>query len=128
MTLKDEKLQEYAELLKANGFEVWIPNRPGSRHFVYAREVESKAGDDKWCYGSVQQDSVVLQGYSHSMPIKPSREHGSSMWIPEVPDGWDCLTVEAAELIARPSNYNELVGRHHNHRRGQYEASGYTKL
>ncbi|ANA87033.1 hypothetical protein PBI_KATHERINEG_97 [Gordonia phage KatherineG] len=120
--LKDEKLQAYAEELKAAGFEVWIPTRPGSAFFLYSRHV-----DGQTCYGSVQQMTLRLEGYSHSMPIKPSREHGSSMFIEDVEDGWDCLTVEAAELIARPENYNPLVGRQKNHRR-ETDFRGYNKL
>lgn len=95
------ELQEYARRLSAAGFRVYVSNSPGfNRHFLYSQEVDGKA-----CFGSVQR--ADFGGYQHSMPIKPSRENGSSMFVEGVPDD---LEVETARRVAQPSNYNPLVG------------------
>lgn len=110
MAKLDEALTAYAALLTEAGFTVTVPTGDWN-FFRYSRIV-----DGVECSGTVHQCTYRLEGYSHSMPIRPSRENGSSMWIPEVEDGWDNLTVEAAELIARPYNSNDVVGSHANYR------------
>lgn len=59
------------------------------------------------------------------MNIKPSRQHGSSMWIqgttgdrwsrPNGMNDYDDLTVANACLYASPTGYNPLVGTQANH-------------
>lgn len=105
MAINDSALEEYATELRNAGFQVYEPKGKWNTFFVYSRMVE-----DKECFGVVQQESVVLMGYSHHMPIKPSRENGSGMFLETVKDGFDCLTVEAATKVASPTNSNRLVG------------------
>lgn len=105
MTIADEALDAYADTLMAAGFTVYEPTGPAARYFRYSRVV-----DGQECFGVVQQEALRLQGYSHSMPIKPSKENGSSMFVDGVEDGFDALTVEAAETVAQPRNHNPLVG------------------
>lgn len=112
------ELEAYAQRLEQAGFAIYEPTgRMPSRHFRYSRVV-----DGKECFGSI--DAGYYGGFSHIMPIKSSIEHGSSMWVDGVPDSrpesthhvaGDPLTVEAAEKVASPSNYNPLVGRQHNY-------------
>ncbi|AOE44701.1 hypothetical protein SEA_STROSAHL_98 [Gordonia phage Strosahl] len=108
MTIKDEKLREYAQLLHDNGFTVHVP-RSIAHYFKYSRVV-----DGNEYYGTVQRCTLRLEGYSHAMPIKPSRDFGSSMYVPDVEDGWDNLTVEAAEKVAQKFNHNKDVGNQQN--------------
>lgn len=106
MAIKDAALREYAALLAKNGFTIYEPKGVWN-HFMYSRMV-----DDREYFGNVQREQVG-SGYRHFMPIKPSKEHGSSMFVDDVPDE---LTIEAATAVASPSNYNKLVGRHANYR------------
>lgn len=121
----DTELREYATLLTKNGFRVYLPNDASYRHlafFLYSRTV-----DGKEFWGSVQSDRP-LGGYSHHMPLKPSKDFGSSMFVPEA-DELDPLTVEAAEVITREINRNPVIGTHAN--RGApdaYTLKGYTEL
>lgn len=109
MTISDPALLEYAERLHANGFNIYEPSRPG-KFFIYSRVV-----DGVECFGDVQRDDVGF-GYSHHMHIKPSVENGSSMFI-DYPDGKpvDDLSIEAAKQVAKPSNWNRIVGLQKNH-------------
>lgn len=100
--IQDSALREYAERLEKAGFTVYVPHNPTARYFRYSRLVNGKE-----CFGYVQRDWDRSTGYSHTMPIKPSIENGSSMWVDGVPDE---LSVEAARKVARPSNRNPLVG------------------
>jgi hypothetical protein len=119
------ELQRYAIRLQAAGFTIYHhkaerTNVHGSvipaRYFVYSREV-----DGVELFGTVQDGDFPLLSVEleHSMPIKPSREHGSSMFIEErgcddplpAPD-----TVEYAERVTQPTNWNHLVGMHRNYR------------
>lgn len=104
MTITDPALREYAELLHANGFNIYESTR-SAKYFVYSRMV-----DGVECFGDVQRDDVGF-GYSHYMPIKPSVENGSSMFV-DYPDGRPVndLTIEAAKQVAKPTNWNRLVG------------------
>lgn len=121
MTLKNEALREYATLLQANGFTIYEPKGTiGVRYFTYSRLV-----DGVECFGTVQQ--ADFGGYSHTMPIKPSHEHGSSMFVANVPDE---LTVQAARKVAQPTNWNDLVGTQQNYRDDRWldrHGGGYTK-
>lgn len=108
MAFTEPDLIDYARLLTENGFTIYEPNSR-SEYFLYSREV-----DGRECVGIVGQCTLRLSGYYHSMPIRPSREHGSAMFVPGIDDGYDHLTVEAAERVARPTNTNECVGTHEN--------------
>lgn len=105
MTIKDSALREYATLLASNGFAIYEPAGVWN-HFFYSRVV-----DGRELFGYVQRE-MVGSGYSHSMPIKPSREHGNQLAMPDV----DELTVENAEKVASPRNRNDWVGTHENYR------------
>lgn len=131
--IKDEGLRAYAELLHSNGFAVYEPKGRSGDYFTYSRVV-----DGRECFGTVSesQEPHLLRalgrtqdaGYEHRMPIEPSREHGSSMFVEiNTPLGFgvtrrtsvrviEGLTIEAAELVARPSNGNHLVGTQYNWR------------
>lgn len=95
--IKGTDLQAYAALLIDSGFTVHVPKPRLNVHgepipvswFVYER-----GGN----YGSVSAD---LSGYSHSMPIRPSREHGSALAMHDYT--WE-LRLEDAEATAQPSN------------------------
>lgn len=104
----DPALAEYADRLEAAGFTIYEPAsaRGTTRFFRYSRLVNGQE-----CFGYVQRDWTG-SGYSHSMPIRPSVQHGSSMFVHKVKGE---LTVEAARLVARPSNWNDLVGTHANY-------------
>jgi hypothetical protein len=117
MPIKDAVLREYAELLAKNGFTIYEPKGVWE-YFVYSRMV-----DGRECFGSVQRGGA-LEGYQHHMPIKPSKEHGSSMFVEDVPDE---LTIEAATAVASPRNYNKLVGSHENYRDDRFLESGYVR-
>lgn len=105
--IKDTALSEYADLLAANGFAIYEPRSSHGDYFKYSRVVDG----GRECFGYVQHE--YFGGYSHSMPIRPSRENGSSMYIDGVAGE---LTLEAARKVARPFNRNELVGRQENYR------------
>lgn len=110
MALINEALHEYAELLQSAGFDIYEPSA-GWNYFIYSRVV-----DGRECFGMVAEATVSLEGYSHTMPIAPNKTVGSSMWVPGVPDGYDCLTVDAAKTVASRSNSNPVVGTHSNYR------------
>src|SRR4051812_5548804 len=85
LMITDDALREYADRLEANGFTVYEP-KGSKRYFLYSRMV-----DGQECFGYVQSDWYVgpggPSGYSHSMPIKPSIENGSSMFVEVVTRG-----------------------------------------
>lgn len=116
MTIIDSALREYAQLLHSNGFAIYEPLGTWN-HFVYSRIV-----DGQECFGVAEKDTVGF-GYSHSMPIKPSRENGSHMFV-DYADGRpvEDLTVEAARTIAQPTNWNKVVGVQKNYAKfGRYD-------
>lgn len=111
------ELAEYAERLRKNGFTVYVhvdTERAGNitpqTFFGYSREVDGRP-----CFGNVQRATFWRLGQpgEHHMPIKPSRENGSSMYVPAA-DKLVWSDVEAARMVARPSNWNELVGTQEN--------------
>lgn len=109
-------LLAYADRLQEAGFRVYIPTpaSPGRRltYFAYARDVD---GSERPCYGFVQYKDFFT--FDHTMPIKPSRENGSSMFVQDVNEVHDPddLTVEQATRVASPSNWNEIVGTQQNY-------------
>lgn len=111
--ITDESLRQYATELLGAGFTVYVSPRPGfGTYFLYSRVL-----DGRTLWGSVQLGDLPLLGQppEHHMPIKTSREHGSSMFVesPALKD-LDPLTVEYARIVASPTNRNHIVGRHEN--------------
>lgn len=115
------ELADFGKLLLAEGFKV----------FVFRSDVErvakggmescaetigfSRVVDEQECFGTV---SYGIAGHQFNMPIKPSREHGSAMFIgdtDQMPE-FDELTLENAELYASPTGFNRLVGTQNNYR------------
>lgn len=108
-TIADPQLREFAQTLLANGFTVWLSKGSlRSSYITYSQMV-----DDKECFGTVSAQRIALGGsrYTHLMPIRPSREYGSSMWVEGVPNE---LSLEAAQKVAQPTNRNHVVGQHEN--------------
>lgn len=100
------ELLDYAKTLVAAGFKVWLtPTNYRDGGFLTYQDPENG------CWGTFQESE--FEGWDHHMPIKPSRENGSSMWhLPEDEDRW---TVDAAKQCAQPTNYNSLVGTQSNY-------------
>ena len=101
-------LQEYAEALIAAGFVVYAAREIDGLplgFFHYSRVV-----DGQTVYGTVSAE--YFGGHSHSMPIKPSRQHGNALAMGG--DRLEALTVAEAERTARLSNSNQAIGRHKN--------------
>lgn len=90
--MRDSRLIAYADTLQAAGFAIYEPGGHWE-YFIYSRVI-----DGRECFGIVQAD--YFGEISHSMPIRPSRENGSAIILP----GWDRLTVERAQEVARPRN------------------------
>ena len=108
-----EEVEAYGLRLVDAGFEVWMSDYGRTGYLVYRNT-------DNECWGTFQPSEH--SGWEHSMPIEPSREHGSSMWVEDIePDQW---TIEAARKCAQRSNYNPIVGRHHNVRDKYRRLSG----
>jgi hypothetical protein len=119
--LFEPELAEYAAKLQTAGFTIYGHNTPRLRYddtplpagyFVYSRTV-----DGVELFGIVNRADFPLLGqpFSHSMPIRPSREHGSSMFVdpdPAEPLAHD--SVEMAERVTRAENSNYVVGLHRN--------------
>ena len=114
--IRDDGLCNYADLLQANGFSIYEP-KGSADYFMYSRQV-----DGRECFGYVQKD--YFGSYSHTMPIRPSHKHGSSMFVGGVADE---LTVAVARLVARPRNSNRLVGLQHNYEDSLWIERGYTR-
>lgn len=100
-----DRLAVYGRTLVAAGFDVWL-TPTGYRHGGYLTYRDRATG----YVGTFQHSDH--DGWSHSMPLVPSREHGSSMWLDGAPD--DPWTVDAARHTAREYGYNPLVGRQRN--------------
>lgn len=93
---------DYAKKLASSGFKVW--HVPGIRDgFLIYQNTENGF------WGTFQQSE--FEGWQHLMPIKPSREIGSSMFMEEPGDPW---TVQAAQQCAQEFNTNKVVGRQRN--------------
>ena len=95
-----DELLAYARTLVAAGLEVWHSPFDRAGYLLY----RDPATD---CWGSFQES--FSEGWQHLMPIKPSRENGSSMFIGGEHRVYP-WTVEAARECARPRNWNPLVG------------------
>lgn len=54
-----------------------------------------------------------LADHNWSMPIRPSREHGSSMFVEAAEDAPNA--IESASIITQESNHNHIVGTHKNY-------------
>lgn len=93
-----KRMEEYGAELVAAGFQVWFVPMYPEHGFLEYRSPEG------W-WGLLQED--YWGTVEHSMPIVPSRENGSSMFIEEPLDVW---TVEAARQCARPMQRNSVVG------------------
>lgn len=114
------ELAEFARLLTHNSFRVHVFKSEITRmergglessvkHLGFSREV-----DGRECFASVSLDGR-FGGPSFSMPIKPSREHGSGMFIGgDHIEDFDLLTLTNAMLYAAPTGSNRLVGIHQN--------------
>lgn len=130
MTTQDEilteRLAQFADELRSEGFRVYVfrsdvkrVERGGkqscARWLGFSREV-----DGRECYASVS-DSGRFGGYQFSMPIKPSRVNGSSMFIggAEATE-FDELTLDNARLYASPTGRNALVGTQENYGPASY--------
>lgn len=115
MAITNDTLKSYADLLHANGFDIYAPKSSPAEFFAYSQTV-----DGVECFGYVQAE--YFGGFSHLMPITPSRVHGSNMEVEGVAEtkndigSVDCLTVEVARLIARPTNKGRWVGVQRNHK------------
>lgn len=96
-------LIEFGRTLVAAGFEVWHTSYGRDGYLTY-RNPEND------CWGTLQHSDH--EGWQHLMPISPSVEAGSSMFIDKAHPPF---TVEAARQCARPTNYNSLVRRRENH-------------
>lgn len=96
------RLEQYGALLKAAGFRVWVnQTSPSGGYLTYERG---------GFYGHLQCD--YWGNWAHDMPLVPSKEAGSSMFIGKpVADVW---SVEAAEQAASEYNHNDVVGRRRN--------------
>lgn len=108
-------LARYAQELLANGFKVYVFQSDVTRvanggaeqrrrSFRYSRVV-----DGQTCYGNVQEE--FFGTVKHHMPIKPSKEHGSAMFVGDD----DRADLASAERTASPSNWNKLVGTQQNY-------------
>lgn len=108
------ELADYAKELVGAGFSVYVFTSDVKRvdnggkescatHLGFSRVV-----GDQVCFASV---SYSLAGFQFDMPMKPSRQHGSSMFIggADAPE-FEELTVRKAELYASPTGRNLLVG------------------
>lgn len=98
-------LQDYGRKLVAAGFRVWFTPADGCGYLTYEKEGN---------YGTLQ--CSYFEGWGHSMPIVPSREFGSSMYVGSADRQSQkyVFTVQAAEECARPTNYNPDVGTQRN--------------
>jgi hypothetical protein len=137
-TILIPELAEFAGLLTNNDFRVYVFKSEITRmergglessvkHLGFSRVV-----DDRECFASVSLDGRFggpprphhrplrlsarpLLPWSFSMPIKPSREHGSGMFIGgDHIEDFDLLTLPNAMLYASPTGRNHLVGTHEN--------------
>lgn len=120
--LKNERMQEYADLLQANGFQVY--ESKSGEYFMYSQVV-----DGRECFGLFQHDTYrteAFRTYEHRMPIKPSREFGSAILVVGVEQ--NDFTVEAARKVAQPTNRGLHVGPQlHRNYREDYGLDLYVK-
>lgn len=117
------ELKPYLSELQKAGFKVYMHKGATPRrtltYAVYSRVSES----GRELFGIVQLDEYWRLGQTlkHSMPIKPSREYGSAMFIEPIEQVLSS-TVAYAELVTRETNWNRLVGEQRNY----FDASNYV--
>jgi hypothetical protein len=108
------ELSDFGKLLLAEGFKVFVFRSDVERVAKGGKEScattigFSRVVDGQECFASVSYGNT---GYQFSMPIKPSRTNGSSMFIgdtDQMPE-FDSLTLDNAELYASPFGFNRLV-------------------
>ncbi len=117
-TILTPELAEFARTLNERGFKTFVFRSEiarvenGGREGVHTHLGFSREVDGQECFGSV---SYSLNGYTFHMPIKPSREHGSGMFIGgDNVTEFDVLSITNAEKYASPFGTNHLVGTHAN--------------
>lgn len=110
------ELVGYARTLIDAGYTVYVPNNGRAVTFMhYSREV-----DGRTCYGTVQRATFYRLGepLEHTMPIKPSRDNGSSAtiggtWGDPATLGLDIMdraSIGYANAVARPDNWCPNIG------------------
>lgn len=112
-------LATFGKELLAAGFTVYVFRSDVERVAKGGKESCAKTigfsriVDEQECFANV---SYGLAGYQFSMPIKPSRENGSGMFIGKTDNmpEFDSLTLANAELYASPTGFNPLVGTQRN--------------
>jgi len=92
-------LTTYGKTLVSAGFEVWL-TPTGYRDGGY---LTYRAPSGHW--GTLQHSD--FEGWRHLMPLKPSREFGSHMFLDTIIDPF---TVDAAKECAQAVNQNSIVG------------------
>lgn len=115
-TILMPELAEFGRTLLDNGFKVFVFKSDVARVANGGREAcattlgFTRIVDGQECAASVSITNIFV-GPTFSMPIRPTRENGSSMWIGHQPtmNEFDDLTVENAELYASPTGFNPLV-------------------
>lgn len=122
------KLAEFAKELAANGYKVYLFKSDikrvanGGMPQVATSLGFSRFVDGRECFASVSLGH--FDGANFSFPIKPSRQHGSSMWIGGNPrlrshevykgEMTEELCLVNAEVYTLPMASNPLVGTHEN--------------
>lgn len=96
-----ETLTQYGKELLAAGFEVWL-TKTNYRDGGYLQYRDPATG----AAGSLQY-SDSLPGWQHLMPLVPSREYGSFMYLDTETFPF---SVAAAQECAQLTNYNAVVG------------------
>lgn len=110
-----ERLTEYGNELVAAGFEVYL-TKTGYREGGYLQYRDPATGN----WGSLQY-SLSASYWQHLMPMVPSQQFGSSMFVQARPrtgaGSWNAKattlspwTIEAARQCASDTNWNEIVG------------------
>ena len=94
-------LASYGNELVNAGFEVWL-HKFGEGYLTYRDPATGNRG-------SLQYS--LMEGWQHYMPLVPSREFGSSMFLDT---DTDPFTVAAAQECARLTNRNSVVGTQRN--------------
>lgn len=117
--LLEPELADFATRLLGEGYRVFVFRSDVERVANGGREAcassisFSRVVDGRECFASVDN---TLSGYQFHMPIKPSREHGSSMFIGgDRAQEFDDLSLPNAELYAFPIGRNALVGTKENY-------------
>jgi len=98
-----ERLEEYGQRLVEASFRVWVTA-------THSRSGGFLTYERGGFWGHLQESTY--EGWQHDMPLVPSREFGSAMFIGvPVEDVW---SVEAAEQAAQATNHNDIVGTQRN--------------